>query len=98
MTQTFELAAFTAHEGHEQDLLAERTVVIAALRRSFPGLMSAWLTRRDDSSWLDVILWRTREDAEYSAAHVREVPEAVAWFKHLDEFRTRTNRTPALFR
>jgi hypothetical protein len=49
--------------------------------------MSAWLTRRDDSSWLDVILWRSREDAEYSAAHVTEVPEAVTWFEHIDEFR-----------
>jgi len=36
--------------------------MIAALRRAFPGLVSSWLTRREDGSWLDVILWRSRED------------------------------------
>jgi hypothetical protein len=84
MTQTFELAV---HEDQEQDLVAERGVMIAALRSTFPGLMSAWLTRRDDGSWLDVILWRSREEADYAAAHVTDVPEAVAWFKHIDESR-----------
>jgi hypothetical protein len=59
--------------------------MIAALRHAFPGLLSSWLTRRDDGSWLDVILWRSREEAEYSATHVTEVPEAVAWFGHISE-------------
>jgi hypothetical protein len=87
MTEVFELAAFTAREGHDRALLAERAAMIAAMRRAFPGLESAWLTRREDGSWLDVILWRSRDDAEYSAAHVTEVPEAAAWFTHIDESR-----------
>jgi hypothetical protein len=61
--------------------------MIAALRRALPGLVSSWLTRRDDGSWLDVILWRSREHAEYSARHVTEIPEAVAWFGHIAESR-----------
>jgi Antibiotic biosynthesis monooxygenase len=87
MAEVFELAAFTVHEGQEQALLAERTVVIAALRRAFPGLLSAWLTQRDDGSWLDVILWRSHEEAHYAATHVTEVPEAAAWFTHIAESR-----------
>jgi hypothetical protein len=59
--------------------------MIAALRRTFPGLIGAWLTRRDDDSWLDVILWRSREDAEYAAEHVTEVAEVAAWFRHIDQ-------------
>ncbi len=85
MSAVFEHAAFTVREGHQQALLDERPVMIAALRRAFPGLLSSWLTRRDDGSWLDVILWRSREDAEYSATHVTEVLEAVAWFGHIGE-------------
>jgi hypothetical protein len=85
MTEVFELAAFTAREGHQRALLAERAAMIAAMRRAFPGLKSAWLTQRQDGSWLDVILWGNRDDAEYSAAHVTEVPEAAAWFTHIDE-------------
>jgi hypothetical protein len=87
MTQVFEHAAFTVHEGHEQALLDERPAMIAALRRAFPGLISSWLTRREDGSWLDVILWETREAAEYSAEHATEVPEAAAWFGHIHESR-----------
>jgi hypothetical protein len=49
--------------------------------------VSAWLTRRDDGSWADVILWGSRAEAEHAAAHVTEVPEAVAWFAHIDESR-----------
>ena len=87
MTEVFELAAFTSREGHERALLAERAAMIAAMRRAFPGLKSAWLTQRQDGSWLDVILWGSRDDAEYSAAHVTEVPEAAAWFTHIEESR-----------
>jgi hypothetical protein len=85
VTAVFEHAAFTTHEGHEQALLDERPAMIAALRRAFPGLLASWLTRRDDGTWLDVILWRTRDDADYSARHVGEVPEAMAWFSHIDQ-------------
>jgi hypothetical protein len=87
MSQVFELAAFTVREGHQQALLAERKAMLTALGRVFPGLMSAWLTQRDDGSWLDVILWHSREQAENAAAHVTEVPEAAAWFSHIDQAR-----------
>jgi hypothetical protein len=85
MTQVIEHASFTVLDGHEQALLNERQMMIGALRRAFPGLVSAWLTRREDGSWLDVILWENREAAEYSAEHVTEIPEAVAWFAHIDK-------------
>ena len=87
MTQVFEFAAFTVREGHEQALLDQRPAMIAAIRRAFPGLVSAWLTQRDDGSWLDTVLWRSRADARHSAAHVTEVPEAAAWFTHIGQSR-----------
>lgn len=74
-------------EGHQQALLAERKAVITALGRAFSGLLSAWLSQRDDGSWLDVILWRSREQAEHPTAHATEVPEAAAWFTHIDQSR-----------
>jgi len=48
----------------------------------------AKFTLRDghERALLDVILWRSREDAEYSAAHAAEVPEAASWFGHIAEF------------
>lgn len=85
MTQVFEHASFTVRDGHQQALPDERRTMIGALRRAFPGLVSAWLTRREDGSWPDVILWENREAAEYSAKHVTEIPEAVAWLAHIDK-------------
>jgi len=87
MPLVFEHAAFTVRDGHEKALLDERPAMMAALRRAFPGLVSSWLTRREDGTWLDVILWRSLEDAGYSARHVTEVPEAVAWSGHIGESR-----------
>lgn len=85
MTQVFEFAAFTVHAGHEHALVDERPAMISALRKVFPGVLADWLTRRDDGSWLDVILWRSREDTEHAARHVTEVPEATDWFTHISE-------------
>jgi hypothetical protein len=85
MNPAFELAAFTVREGAEAAMLAERPAMVDALRNVFPGLLAAWLTKRDDGSWLDVILWRTRAEAETAAKHVHDVPEAKAWFRHIAE-------------
>jgi hypothetical protein len=87
MPQVLEFAAFTVREGHDQAMLDERPAMIAALSRALPGVVSSWLTQREDGSWLDVILWANREEAEYAAKHAAEVPEAVAWFAHIDESR-----------
>lgn len=56
---TFEIAAFTVRPEDEEALLRERPVMVAALQRAFPGALAAWLTREEDGTWLDVILWRT---------------------------------------
>jgi hypothetical protein len=59
--------------------------MLAALRRAFPGALAAWLANQDDGSWLDVILWRSREEAEDAARRIEQVPEARRWFRHIAE-------------
>jgi hypothetical protein len=85
MTLTLELAAFTVRDGAEPALLAERPEMLAALRRAFPGALAAWLTKEDDGSWLDVIVWRSREEAEEAARGIDQVPEARRWLRHIAE-------------
>jgi hypothetical protein len=87
MALTFELAAFTVRQEDEAALVAERAEMIEALQRAFPAALAAWLTRQEDGSWLDVILWRSREDAEDAARDIDGVPEAKAWFRHIAESR-----------
>jgi hypothetical protein len=83
MALTFELAHFVAHEGDEEALLEERPAMVRALRETFPDALAAWLTRHDDGSWLDVILWQSREAAEEAARRINEVAEARSWFRHI---------------
>jgi hypothetical protein len=85
MALTFELAPFTVRAGEEASFVAERPQMIAALGGAFPGVLGAWLAKRDDGSWVDVILWHSREEAEHAAKHVNDVPAAKAWFRHIAE-------------
>jgi hypothetical protein len=85
MTLTLELAAFTIRDGTEATLLEERPEMLAALHDTFPGVLAAWLTQQDDGSWLDIILWRRRDEAEEAARRVREVPKIAHWFRHIAE-------------
>jgi hypothetical protein len=82
---TLELARFTIHADAEEKLLAERPAMAAALRRRFPACLAAFLTKEDDGSWLDVVLWRGRAEAEEAARLIDTVPEAKEWFRHIAE-------------
>jgi Antibiotic biosynthesis monooxygenase len=85
MTPCFELAEFTVRDGEEDAFIAERPAMIGALQQAFPGALAAWLTKRDDGTWVDVVLWRSREDAEDATERVNSVPEAHEWFRHISE-------------
>ncbi|MFB9902516.1 antibiotic biosynthesis monooxygenase [Allokutzneria oryzae] len=78
-----ELARFTVKDGAEQKLVTERPAMVQALRRRFSGCLAAYLTKEDDGSWLDIVLWRSREEAEQAAREVDSVPECAAWFGHI---------------
>jgi hypothetical protein len=86
-TPVLALATFTVHDADEAALLAKRPAMIAALQRAFPGALAAWLVKQDDGSWLDVILRRSRHEAEEAAQTIDETPEARAWFRHIAESR-----------
>jgi hypothetical protein len=85
MTLTFELAHFTVRDGQEEALIAERPAMVRALQKAFPGALAAWLTKEDDGSWLDIVLWRSHDEAKDAAERIESVPEAHSWFRHIGE-------------
>jgi hypothetical protein len=85
MSMVIELARFTINAGAEDALLAGRPAMIAALRARFPGCLAAFLNREEDGGWLDILVWRSRADAEESAAQIGTIPEAAAWLAHIAE-------------
>lgn len=85
MAMAIELARFRIREGAEAQLLAERPAMIQALRERFPACLAAYLTREDDGGWLDVLLWRSRTEAEDAARLINSVSACARWFRHISE-------------
>jgi hypothetical protein len=83
VSQAVELVLFTVRPEQEEEFVAERPAMPAAMRSRFPGLEQAFLARRDDGSWLDVVVWSSRPEAEAAAAGMGEVPEAARWASHI---------------
>ncbi|MDT0320324.1 MULTISPECIES: antibiotic biosynthesis monooxygenase [unclassified Streptomyces] len=84
-SNVIELARFRILEGAERLLVSERPRMVEALHRRFPGCLAAYLTREDDGGWLDVIVWRSRAEAEEAARMITTIPECAAWFGHISE-------------
>ena len=80
-----ELARIRVADGAESDFLAERPAMVAALRDRFPGVRAAYLGRLEDSLWIDVVVWDTRQQAEAAAKDVFDHPEIAGWFRHIEE-------------
>ncbi|WP_213010344.1 antibiotic biosynthesis monooxygenase [Paractinoplanes toevensis] len=85
MTTIVEFARFTVRDGAEEKLVADRPAMLAALRERFPACLAAYLTREDDGTWVDVLIWRSRAEAEESAAQIATIPECAAWLAHIAE-------------
>jgi hypothetical protein len=83
MAMAIELARFTVGDDVAAKLVTERPAMVQALRERFPGCLAAYLTREDDGSWLDVVLWRSRAEAEDAARLISSVPACAAWFRHI---------------
>lgn len=62
MSTTMELVHFRVTPGREEEFGRARVAAAEAMA-SFPGLMSAVLARGEDGTWVDVLLWRSREEA-----------------------------------
>ena len=82
---TIELARFTVDPARVEAMLAARPAMVEELRRHCPGFRRIRLTKLDEKTWLDVVEWETREDAEAATAKVMELPGCAAVFGHISE-------------
>lgn len=85
MAYAIEIARFRVHDGAEEKMLAERSAMVEAIRRHYPAHEDAYLTKLDDGTWMDVVLWSDRKAAEAAAVGAYDYPEVAAWFRHTAE-------------
>jgi heme-degrading monooxygenase HmoA len=90
---TVELVRFSVAPGGEEAFLAGRSPAVEGLR-TLPGLRSATLARADDGSWIDVVLWDSREEALAAARAFQNgtAPAAVLeWASHIEAVTSMTH-------
>ncbi|MDI6103365.1 antibiotic biosynthesis monooxygenase [Actinoplanes sp. NEAU-A12] len=80
-----ELARFTVDPRDVAAMLAARPAMLAALRERFSGFESLRLVRLDERTWLDVVIWASRADADAAAATIGDVPECRSAFAFIKE-------------
>jgi hypothetical protein len=85
VAHAIEIARFTAKPGAEPEMLAERPALVAAMRRRFPSYRHAYLAKLDDGTWMDVVVWADRAEAEAAGEEAYDYPEIAEWFRHIDE-------------
>ncbi|MGH9044436.1 MAG: hypothetical protein ACRDVP_06340 [Acidimicrobiales bacterium] len=63
------------------EAIALRPRMVAALKAVRPGLESMELVRVDDTTWLDIVHWRSKEEFSYqeAAQRGRESEDFRAW-------------------
>ncbi|HEX6060275.1 MAG TPA: hypothetical protein VFZ11_14795 [Gemmatimonadaceae bacterium] len=80
--RTLEIARFTTRRDDEPAFLASHAAAIAAVRAAFPALLSVTTVRfaTDDgrTTWADVAVWSSPEEAERAAATCMSIPEFAA--------------------
>lgn len=86
-----EIVHLTVVPGHEGAFLSERDGMIAAVREAHPGLLHAQLVDLGDGRWMDLVRWRTIEEAHAAAADFPNIPQAGAWVAHISEVSSMTH-------
>lgn len=82
--QALEMVRFVLKDGHEEAFLQGRPAMLDALRRNFPAAGDAFLGKLGDGTWVDVVVWESRDAAEAAAKEVSEHAEIAAWFANID--------------
>lgn len=85
MAECLEVVRFRAKAGSEAGLIDDRAAMIADVRERHPGLIRAELTKLDDGSYLDVLRWRSKAEAEAANAESGSIPGFAAWVQHVEE-------------
>jgi hypothetical protein len=82
---TMEIVHFTVTAEAEAALLAGRGQMIAAVRAAHPGLLDARLVDLGDGRWMDLVRWRSAEEAHAAAADFPNIAAAGVWAANIAE-------------
>ncbi|AFZ66268.1 antibiotic biosynthesis monooxygenase [Deinococcus peraridilitoris] len=92
MQRALEVVRYTVKPGSEQLSLQAWPGAEAALRKRFPGFVRCVRSRGDERQWLDVLEWRSLDDALRAASEASGIPEVAAWMACIEEVQSFEHR------
>lgn len=69
-----EVVLFRSHNGVADEAVLESARTTQAMIETFDGLLGRQLLKGQDGQWMDIVFWRSREDAERAAHQIMEMP------------------------
>ena len=85
MPEFYEIVHARIREGIEEEMLARRPALEAAVREKLRGLLDIHLVRLDDGTYLDVLRWQSRAAADAAIDQFASIPEAGEIHAHFAE-------------
>ncbi len=85
MAQCIEVIRFTPKPGSEGALLELRDEMLADIRSKHDGLLRAEMNKLDDETYIDVLLWESKDHADKANADHENIPGFVAWVSNVGE-------------
>lgn len=80
-----EVVEFRVDPAAEAQMLKDRRTAVAAIRAACDGVIDARLFRGTEAGvWIDVVFWRSLDDAMAGAEAVAGLPEAAAFMGHIE--------------
>ena len=85
MPEFYEIIHARVRDGIEEELVARRPALEAAVKERLPGLLEIRLVRLDDGTYLDVLRWESRAAADAAVEQFASIPEAGEIHGHFAE-------------
>ena len=85
MPEFYEIVHARVREGIEEEMIARRPALEAAVRERLPGLLDIRLVRLDDGTYLDMLRWESRAAADAAIDQCAAIPEAGEIHGHFAE-------------
>jgi quinol monooxygenase YgiN len=82
--RVLELARFKVDPESQKAFLAAQPAMVEAVME-LDGLDSISLVKLDDGTWLDVVIWSSRDAAESAPQLAASLPPAREWLSHITE-------------
>jgi hypothetical protein len=83
--ECLEIISFRVKPGAEAGLVEDRPRMVEQIRERHPALLSATLVHLDADTYVDLLRWRSKEEADTANADHDNIPGFVDWVAHVGE-------------